>query len=163
MFGVCPFIAVFVLWFSWPYLQHVEVPGPGIEPVPHQLPKLLQWQPQTLNPLCQKGAPPTLFLDEWNHTVPLLSLLTSLSCFYSLNQIFWGPFHDIMQNIPQSCFITAQIVHFVDYPNSFSQLSMAKHLGCFYSLAFRNSAALYSLVHIYVFSYCCQGIFGVEF
>ena len=35
-------------FFFWPYLQHLEVPSPGIEPTPQQWPKPLQWQHQTL-------------------------------------------------------------------------------------------------------------------
>lgn len=37
--------------------QHVEVPGPRVEPTPPQWPKLLQWQSQTLTPLHHKGTP----------------------------------------------------------------------------------------------------------
>ena len=49
---------LFVLCF-WPYLWHEEVPGPGIEPMPQQLPELLQWQCGLLNPLSYKRTPLT--------------------------------------------------------------------------------------------------------
>ena len=50
----------------------MEVPGPGIEPVPQRQPKPLQWQPQILNPLHHKG-------PSWD---PLLfnGSLLDLSC-----------------------------------------------------------------------------------
>ena len=51
--GDCLFICFAHLF--WPCLWHVEVPGPGIESMPQQLPELLQWQHQTLNLLCHKG------------------------------------------------------------------------------------------------------------
>ena len=38
MNGVVVVVAVVV----WPCQKHVEVPGPGIEPIPQQRPKLLQ-------------------------------------------------------------------------------------------------------------------------
>ena len=43
--------------FFWPLPQYVEVPGPGIEPVPQQPHKPLWWQRQVLNSLCHKGTP----------------------------------------------------------------------------------------------------------
>ena len=47
----------FMYLFFRPCAQHVEVPGPGIKPVPQQQPKLLYWQCWILNPLCPKGTP----------------------------------------------------------------------------------------------------------
>lgn len=37
------------------------LPRPGIEPKPQQQPEMLQWQHQTLNLLCHKRAPITIF------------------------------------------------------------------------------------------------------
>ena len=48
--GCTLFIFGFTLW-------HVEVPGPGIKPVPQQQPKPLKWHHQILNPLSHKGTP----------------------------------------------------------------------------------------------------------
>ena len=48
---------VVVVWGFFPHLQHMEVPGPGIEPKPQQWPKALQWQCQILNPLHHKRTP----------------------------------------------------------------------------------------------------------
>ena len=39
----------------------VAIPGPGIEPAPHQWPELLQWQCQILKLLCHKGTPVSIF------------------------------------------------------------------------------------------------------
>ena len=33
-------------FYFWLHLRHVDVPGPGIKPIPQQLPKLLWWQCQ---------------------------------------------------------------------------------------------------------------------
>ena len=49
------------LFLFWPHPGHVDIPGPGIEPVLQQRPEPLQWQCQTLNPLCYKRAPRTLW------------------------------------------------------------------------------------------------------
>ena len=42
-----------------PHLQHMEVPGPGMEPTPQWwlTPKSLQWQCQILKRLCHKRTP----------------------------------------------------------------------------------------------------------
>ena len=48
-----------LIYLFWPHPQHVEVPGPGIEPMPQQLP--LQWQCQILNLLCHKRTPLKIF------------------------------------------------------------------------------------------------------
>ena len=50
----------------WQHPQHTDVPGPGIEPMPQQLPESLQWQHQIPNPLCSKKTPPALFCTP-NH------------------------------------------------------------------------------------------------
>ena len=44
----------FLLFIYWPCLSHVEVPMPGIKPVPQQWPKPLQWQNQIFNLLHHK-------------------------------------------------------------------------------------------------------------
>ena len=50
-----------VLLFSWPHLQHVDVPASGIKPVPPQWPEPQQWQRWILNsPSHQVTAPPHL-------------------------------------------------------------------------------------------------------
>ena len=54
----------------WPLWQHVEVPRPGVKPVPQQWLGLLQWQRQILNPLHHKGTPGTI-LSWWNPTTDL--------------------------------------------------------------------------------------------
>ena len=45
-----------------PHLWHVEIPRPGIEPVPQQWPKLLQWQCWILNPLQHQRNPKLLHI-----------------------------------------------------------------------------------------------------
>ena len=40
--GKYSFLFLFILFIFWLYLQHVKVPGPGIELVPQQQPKLQQ-------------------------------------------------------------------------------------------------------------------------
>ena len=50
----------FFFFFFLPCLQHAEVPGPGIKPMPQQQPKPLQWQHEILSPLCHKGTPESL-------------------------------------------------------------------------------------------------------
>ena len=47
----------FFFFFFWLHLQHMEILGPGIEPVPQQWLKLLQWQCQIFNLLCHRGTP----------------------------------------------------------------------------------------------------------
>ena len=42
-------------------LKHVEVPGPGIKPMPQLYPEPQQWQCQSLNPLCHQGTPHCCF------------------------------------------------------------------------------------------------------
>ena len=49
--------------FFQPRLWHVEVSGPGIQPMPQQWPKPLQWQCQILNPVSHRGIPRNIFLD----------------------------------------------------------------------------------------------------
>ena len=43
--------------FCWLHRWHVAVSGPGIEPMPQQWPKMLQWQCWILNQLCHQGTP----------------------------------------------------------------------------------------------------------
>ena len=45
---------LFVCFVFWPGGQHVEVPGPGIQPLPQQWPELLRRQRQILNLLHHK-------------------------------------------------------------------------------------------------------------
>ena len=45
------------LSFFWPYPQHAELLGPGIEPVPQQQPEPQPWQRQILNLLQHQGIP----------------------------------------------------------------------------------------------------------
>ena len=45
--------------FFWLHLQHMKIPRPGIEPLPQQWPKALQWQCWVLNPVCHKRTPKT--------------------------------------------------------------------------------------------------------
>ena len=52
------------LFFFLPCLQHVEIPGPEIEPVPQQRPKPMPWQCWILNPLHHKRTPKTDFLKS---------------------------------------------------------------------------------------------------
>jgi len=77
--------------FVWPCTWHVEVPGPGIEPLP--VTKPLQWQHQILNPLCHKRTPkPTTSFCCMliPYQVPPL-LLLSLFCPYCHPQFsFYG-------------------------------------------------------------------------
>ena len=47
--------------FFWSCLQHIEIPGPGIKPVPQYQPKLLQWQHWILNTLCHVGTSAWIF------------------------------------------------------------------------------------------------------
>ena len=47
----------FFFFFFWLCFQPVEIPGPGIEPVPWQLPEPLQWQHWILNQLRHTGMP----------------------------------------------------------------------------------------------------------
>ena len=56
------FVFCFVLFLFWPCLWHVELPGPGTEPVPQQWPKPQQQQHQILNPPCHVGSPAFLLL-----------------------------------------------------------------------------------------------------
>ena len=62
----CVFLSFFLFSFytyfflagrGWPCLQDVEVPGPGIKPLPQEPAKLLRCQCQILNLLCHKGTP----------------------------------------------------------------------------------------------------------
>ena len=48
-------------FFFFPYSHHPEFPGPGPEPVSHQLPEPLQWKHWILNPLSHKRTPPSSF------------------------------------------------------------------------------------------------------
>ena len=52
---------LFLFIYFWLYLWHAEVPGPGIEPMPQQQPKLQQWPPWILNPLSYQGTWTGLF------------------------------------------------------------------------------------------------------
>ena len=56
------FIFLFVCLFWW-HLWHVEVPEPGLEPMPVQRPLPLQWQHQICNPLHHKTTPQEVFLS----------------------------------------------------------------------------------------------------
>ena len=49
-----------VCLFVCPQSHHMEVPRPGIQPVPQQWPKPKQWQHQVLNPLSHQGTPKLL-------------------------------------------------------------------------------------------------------
>ena len=62
-------LSFFLSFFLWPSPRHVWVPGPGIEPMPQQWPKPLQWQHRILNPLSHKSTPPPLFFNELLWTV----------------------------------------------------------------------------------------------
>ena len=46
---------IFSFFIFWPCSQHVQVPGPGIKPVPQQWPEPQQSQHLILNLLCHKG------------------------------------------------------------------------------------------------------------
>ena len=54
------FSFLFIYFFFLPYLKHVEVPGPRIEPTPQGQPEPQKWWYWSLKPLCQKG---TLFFS----------------------------------------------------------------------------------------------------
>ena len=45
----------FNFFFFWPYPWHMEVPRPGIKPMPQQQPEPLQWQHWILNALLHKS------------------------------------------------------------------------------------------------------------
>ena len=45
------------LFLFWPHVQHVEIPRPGVKPMPQHRPKLLQIQCQILNLLHHKRTP----------------------------------------------------------------------------------------------------------
>ena len=51
----CFYFLCFFFFFFRLCLWHVELPGPGIEPVLQQWPRLLQWQHLILNPLNHRG------------------------------------------------------------------------------------------------------------
>ena len=53
----CPYLPLMICLFFFFFLQHVEVPRPGIEPVPKQQPEPLQWQYHILNLLSHTGTP----------------------------------------------------------------------------------------------------------
>ena len=58
-----PLVFYFILFYFMPCLSHVEVvPGPGIEPVSQQWPRLLQWQCQIVN-LLRPNETPYLFIN----------------------------------------------------------------------------------------------------
>lgn len=46
------------------HLWHVDVPGPGIKPMPHQWSKPLQWQCWILNPPCHNGTAGSFLLID---------------------------------------------------------------------------------------------------
>ena len=75
LFKVCLFCFIFVFW---PHPQHVEVPGPGMDPAPQQWPELEQWQRLILNPLEPPGNSLSCFF-RWNKG---RQLTTEFSCFY---------------------------------------------------------------------------------
>ena len=68
----------FLSFFFWLHLQHVDVPGPGIEPVPQQWPKSLQWQCWIPHPVCHKGTPTSVSLSVILFIVTHRSLLFGL-------------------------------------------------------------------------------------
>ena len=49
------YICFSFLFFFWPHLRHVEVPSPGIKPLPKQRPKMLRRQCWILILLYHKG------------------------------------------------------------------------------------------------------------
>ena len=55
--SLCVYSEVNMYMFFWPYLQHMEVPGPGIEPMPQKQPKPPRWQHWLLNTPHQKRTP----------------------------------------------------------------------------------------------------------
>ena len=57
MCQVISYCGFFFFKFFWSHLWQVEVPGPGIKPVPQQWPKSLEWQCWILNPLSFKRTP----------------------------------------------------------------------------------------------------------
>ena len=56
------FFFFFFLLHPW----HADVPEPGIEPMPQQWPKLLQWQLQILNPCSHKITPIVVLRLTWD-------------------------------------------------------------------------------------------------
>ena len=49
---------LFIFFIFWPHLQHVEIPGPGSEPVcATAATQATAVTMQILNPLCHKGIP----------------------------------------------------------------------------------------------------------
>ena len=64
--GVRPVLflqAILFIYLFWLRLWHVEVPGPGFEPVPQQRPGLLQRQHRIRNLLYHKGTPLRAIFD----------------------------------------------------------------------------------------------------
>ena len=57
-------VNVSFLVLFWPHLWHVEIPGPGIEPVPQQWPKPLQW---LLNQWASRELPVNVFSRDSRH------------------------------------------------------------------------------------------------
>ena len=57
-------------FLNGPHPRHVEVPGPGIKPVPHQWPEPQPWQWRILNWLCHKRTAECLCFfipgDHWS-------------------------------------------------------------------------------------------------
>ena len=77
---------IFILFSFWLRPRHVEIPGPGIEPVSQQQPELLQGQCQVLNPLHHQGTPGREVLGKplpptasWSNRSP-----------HHYNDVFWG-------------------------------------------------------------------------
>ena len=73
-----------IFFFSFrPWLQHVEIPGPGLELTPQQQPQPLQWQHWVLNPLCHKGTPLMIL------GISVVSLVMSVFLWYYLFEYFF--------------------------------------------------------------------------
>ena len=58
--GTPELYTVFYEYYFWLHLWHVEVSGPGTDPVPQQPLELMQGQCWVLNPLCHKRTPYTV-------------------------------------------------------------------------------------------------------
>ena len=79
------------LFRAWPW--HVEIPRPGIKPVPKQQSKSLQWQHHILNTLCatdlqnrrvfksniRKYFLAAMMIKFWNESLKLIILISALS------------------------------------------------------------------------------------
>ena len=71
----------------WLHSRHMEVFRPGIEPMPQQRPEPLQWQCQSLSPVCHKRRPvPFAFILH-------VTLYLKTRCFACCAESYW-----ILQN-----------------------------------------------------------------